>query len=90
MTYLFVVWLVLGVAVLSLALYRKLKAADEDDVIHLGEGQNTAIQKQGQLAKQLDVIDRWGKTLTAVEVLFGMGLAAAYLYSAWVESAQVH
>ena len=81
------VWAVLGLATLGLALYRKLMTADEQDVVHLGPGEEREIPKQALLVKKLDVVDRWGKTLTVITVLVGLALAAGYLYNGWQDPA---
>ena len=81
-----VIWFVLGIVTAALALYRKLVSQKEEDYIHLGPGQERMISEQTALAKKMDVIDRWGKTLTAITVVFGLVLAGGYLYQAWIES----
>jgi hypothetical protein len=78
------VWVVLGVATLILAIYRWLLSEhNESDVVHLGPGEEKEIPKQVSLAKKLDTIDRWGKTMTVVIAVMGLGLATAYLYQAF-------
>jgi hypothetical protein len=89
MIYLFSLWLALGAAVVAMALYRKYVSRNEDDALHLTPGMDVAVQRQAQLAGQLDWIDRWGKTLTVVAVLYGMALAGYWLYQAWLESGQI-
>jgi hypothetical protein len=36
------------------------------------------------VAHKLEVIDKWGKILTAITVIFGLVLGALYLYQSWV------
>ena len=79
-----VVWVILAVATLGLALYRKLISAGEEDLIHLGPGQERHIPEQIALAGKLKAVDRWGKTLTVVTVLIGLAMAAVYLYQAFL------
>ncbi len=81
-----VIWVILAIATLGLALYRKLISAGEEDLIHLGPGEERQIPEQVALAGRLKAIDRWGKTLTIVTVLVGLAMAALYLYQAF----QVH
>ena len=38
---------------------------------------------QVSLAHRLALIDRWGKSLTVVVALYGVALAAIYLYQVW-------
>ena len=88
MPYLFVVWCILAVAVLSMAGYRKLVANHEDDLVHLGDGDARLISNQRNVGERLSSIDKWGKILTIVTVVFGVVLGSIYLYQGWVESAQ--
>src|SRR5712691_11836476 len=81
LTFVVSIWAVLGIVTLALAIYRGAFAAHrEEDVVHLGSGEEREIPKQTALARRMDAIDRWGKTLTIIVVLIGLGLAAAYLY----------
>ncbi len=83
-TFLISIWVVLGVATLILAIYRSVLATHrEDDVVHLADGEQGEIAKQTSLARRLNAIDRWGKTMTVVVTVIGLGLATAYLYQAW-------
>ncbi len=75
-----VIWVVLAIATLGLALYRKLISASEEDLIHLGPGEEKQIPKQVQLEARLRAVDQWGKTLTVVTVVVGLAMAAVYLY----------
>jgi len=77
-------WMVLGIATLGLAVYRwVLSAHNEHDVVHLGAGEEKEIPRQVTLARKMNTIDRWGKTMTIVTAAVGLALATAYLYQAW-------
>jgi hypothetical protein len=78
-----VLWIVLAAAVISLIVYRKTVASKEDDSLHVSDGVNVS-QQQVSVAQKLEVIDKWGKILTAVAVVFGVVLGAAYMYQTWV------
>ena len=83
-TYFISVWVVLGVATLILAIYRHLLTVhQEEDVVHLADSEQGEIAKQTLLARRLTTIDSWGKSLTIVVTIIGLGLATAYLYQAW-------
>jgi uncharacterized membrane protein len=75
-----VIWTILAIATLGLALYRKLISAGEEDLIHLGPGEDGQISGQVALEAKLRAVDRWGKTLTVITVLIGLAMAAIYLY----------
>jgi len=79
-----VIWVILAIATLGLALYRKLISAGEEDLIHLGPGEERRIPEQVALAGKLKAVDRWGKTLTVITVLIGLAMAAIYLYQAFL------
>ncbi|HTC88946.1 MAG TPA: hypothetical protein VK686_11650 [Bryobacteraceae bacterium] len=79
-----VVWVLLAIATLGLALYRKLISAKEEDLIHLGPGEGRYIPEQLALAGKLKVVDSWGKTLTVITVAVGLAMAAVYLYQAFL------
>jgi hypothetical protein len=78
-----VTWCFLAVVVLGLALYRNLAQIHEDDMIHLSPGEEKMIPKQVAFFRKLDVVDRWGKTLTVVALAGGLAIAGAFLYRAW-------
>jgi hypothetical protein len=73
-------WALLAAAVVGLVVYRKMVSSREDDTLHLD--QSTASQ-QNTVAHKLEVIDRWGKILTAVAFLYGLVVAAVYFFNVW-------
>jgi hypothetical protein len=82
-------WVVLGIATLGLALYRKLISANENDVVHLAASEDSQISGQVALARKLETIDRWGKTLTIITVAIGVAIGLAYMYQAWMDPSSV-
>ena len=89
MTPIVMIWVVLGIATLGLALYRKLISANEEDLIHLAAGEELQIPVQQALARKLQAIDRWGKILTIVTLLIGVAIGIAYMYQAWMDPSSV-
>jgi len=77
-----VLWSLLAFVVLALALYRKISSLREDDLIHIGPGEESKIPKQVELFNKLARVDRWGKSLTVVVAATGLALAMTYLYRA--------
>jgi len=75
-----VFWGVLAIVVLFLIIYRKSITNREDDSIHL---EGSVPTEQVSLAHRLAMIDRWGKTLTVIVAVYGVALAAIYLYQVW-------
>jgi len=86
MTLLTVLWSLLALGVIGLALYRKLLASREDDLIHVSAGTEKLIPQQFEMANKLEAIDRWGKILTAAALVLGLTIAAVYLYHAWIQN----
>ena len=78
---LIVTWGVLALAVLALFIRRQVISNHEDDSLHVLHG---ALNQQVSMAQKLDQIDKWGKILTVVTVIFGLLLAAAYVYGQFV------
>lgn len=77
-----VLWALLAVVVLTLIAYRKVVSLQEEETLHLG---NLAeADHQAVIARKLDWIDKWGKLLTVVAVVYGVLLAAAYTYHVWL------
>jgi hypothetical protein len=74
-------WGVLGVIVLVLAAYKTKLGRQEDDHIHFSEREAALVASQAQVAHRLELVEKWGKTLTVVLVLYGIALGAYYLYT---------
>lgn len=80
-----ILWTLLAAAVIGLALYRKIAVAPrEDDLIHVGAGEERLISRQEATTRKLDAIDKWGKILTIVVIVSGLAIASVYLYQAWI------
>lgn len=81
---LFVTWLLLATGVVILAFYRKAVARKDDEMLHVSDAEAPVVVQQTVIAKKLDVIDKWGKVLTVVAVVYGLVVLAYYLYLGWV------
>ena len=86
MMYLFLVWCAMAAFVLSLAMYRKVVARSEDDLVHLGEADDRLVNQQKTVASRLEFIDRWERILTIVTIAFGLVVGVVYLYNGWMDS----
>lgn len=80
-----VIWACIALATIGLALYRKMVTRNEDDYLHVAEGEAKAIPQQIATAQKLDAIDRWEKLLMIVTVAGGVLVGLAYLYQLWLE-----
>jgi len=76
-------WAVLATVVVILAVYRRRLDLKVDDTLHVLDSEASSIPAQEEVSKKLIVVDRWGKILTVVAVLYMLGIAAAYIYSSF-------
>jgi putative heme iron utilization protein len=83
-----VIWIAMATVVGGLALYRKFISRSEVDVIHLRDNELAAVSEQDNLAHRLEKVDRWGKLLTIVLIVYGLLIACGWLVYAWKESVQ--
>jgi hypothetical protein len=81
---LLVLWGVLAVSVLALFVWHKAVGRNEDDTLHVLHAD--ALPQQVAVAHKLEVIDRWGKTLTIVTVIYGILIGALFMYQTWVQT----
>jgi hypothetical protein len=79
-----VVFALMAAAVIALIITRKLVASAEDDTLHVMEGDAAMIPRQQAIAHKLEVIDRWGKSLTVLTIVFGLVIGALWVYQSWV------
>jgi hypothetical protein len=85
-----ILWILTGVAVLALLAWRKAVAMNEDDNLHVLDG--GAVEKgaaQFAVAQKLDLIDRWGKIVTVVAVVYGVILGGVYVWHSWIVYSQI-
>ena len=73
-----VTWGVLGIVILLLLFYRSRIAAHEDDTLHVSHDTDL-VSEQAVLATKLGAVDRWGKILTIILVVYGLALAGYYI-----------
>jgi hypothetical protein len=77
-----VLWALIAIVVLALIAYRKLVSFQEEETLHLGNA--AEANHQAVIGRKLDWIDKWGKLLTVIAVVYGVLLAAAYTYRVWL------
>jgi hypothetical protein len=77
-----VLWVLLAMVVLMLVAYRKVVSLQEEETLHLANA--AEANHQAVIARKLDSIDKWGKLLTVVAVVYGMLLFAAYTCHVWL------
>ena len=77
-------WALLAVSVIVMIVWRKTVARNEDDQLHVM--QTAAVTQQAEVAHKLEVIDKWGKIVTAVTIAYGVLIAALFIYQTWVQT----
>ncbi|HEX3743499.1 MAG TPA: hypothetical protein VHW09_06205 [Bryobacteraceae bacterium] len=85
-----ILWSLLGVSVLALFIWRKAVSTKEDDSLHVLDG--ASVEKSAQqavVAQKLDLIDKWGKILTVVALLYGVILGGLYAWQVWVQNTKI-
>jgi hypothetical protein len=85
---LFFIGLALVVAVLLLALTRRIVAKQEDDTLHVLAGPGV-IQHQVALAHRLAVIDRWGIALTIATAAYVVAVFVLFECQYWLQSSRM-
>jgi hypothetical protein len=81
----FILGIVLVLAVIALAVWRKVVAGQEDDTLHV-LAEPSVITHQVSVAHKLEVIDKWGKLLTIVTTLYLIAVVVFYAYQHWVKT----
>lgn len=81
-------WAVLAVVVIVMIVYRRAIARREDDSLHVLADAGM-VPQQAAFAHKIEAIDKWGKILTVVTVVFGLILGAMYVYQTWVAMSHI-
>ncbi len=85
-----VLWCLLAVTIMALFVWRKMVASKEDDNLHVLDGASAVkSSEQVAVAQKLDLIDKWGKIVTVVVVVYGVILAGAYVWQSWLQNSRV-
>lgn len=85
-------FLVLGallvLSVIIMIVWRQSIARQEDDSLHVTHGA-AAVPQQAHVADRLDAIDKWGKILTIVTVIYGLIVGSLFVYQQWVRASNL-
>jgi len=82
-------WGVLLIVTIGIGLYRSRLAAQEDDTLHVLDGEEQYLEQQKILSQKLDRLDRWVKILVIVLIVSGIAIGAAYVYYTFLTSDQI-
>jgi hypothetical protein len=81
-------WAVLAAVIVILLIYRSRLARQEEEGLHVLEGDISKVSQQMTVAQKLDAVDRWGKILTVLALLYGLALLGLFLWDAWERSSR--
>lgn len=85
-----ILWILLALTVLTLLIWRKTVSIKEDDNLHVLDGASVVKSaEQIAIAQKLDLIDKWGKIVTIVAVVYGVILGALYVWQSWVQNSNI-
>ncbi len=84
-----IIWAVLALVIVILALYRKKMDSKADDMIHVLDAEVAVNATQTEVSKKIEVIDRWGKILTAVAAVYLFAIVGLYLYFSFTQESTV-
>ena len=79
-------WSALALVVIVLAIYRRMISSHEDDFLHVRDDASSVVAEQGAVAHKLEVIDKWGKTLTVITLVIGAALGGYWVYLSWLSN----
>jgi hypothetical protein len=80
-------WIVLAIGVIVMIAWRKTVSRQDDETLHVMDA--GAASHQLDVSHKLDTIDKWGKILTAITVIYGLVLGALYMYQSWIEMSRI-
>lgn len=82
------IWAVLAAVIVILLIYRSRLARQEDESLHVLDSDASKVTQQMTIAQKLEVVERWGKILTVLAVLYGLALLGLFLWDAWERSSR--
>lgn len=80
-----VTWAILALVIIALVVYRRMVGRSEDATLHVLDGDVARVPHQVVVTQKLESIDRWGKALTIMLVLYGLLLAVIYGYQSFTQ-----
>jgi hypothetical protein len=76
--------MILTTVVIGSIVYRKWVAKNEDDTLHVLDSDIAMVPRQAALAEELESIDRWGKALTVIALMYRLAVGCGHLYQACI------
>ena len=78
-----VLWMMMALVVVGMLGYRRWVSRNEDDTLHVMDSDIGMVPQQAALSVKLESIDKWGKLLTVIALVYGLLVGCAYLYQSW-------
>jgi len=79
-----ILWMIMALVVVGMLGYRRWVSRNEDDTLHVMDSDAGIVPQQAALSVKLESIDKWGKLLTVIALVYGLLVGCAYLYQSWV------
>lgn len=77
----FILWALITSVVLFLAFWRLMMGLHHSDSLHLGTGEERALEQEVQATRTMTRIESWGKTLTVISLILIAGIGIAWFYN---------
>jgi hypothetical protein len=78
-----IVGMILTLVVMSLLAWRFMLSKQEDDSVRLVHGTSN-MSRQAMVAHRVEAVDKWGRLLTIVTVVYLIIIGSIYLYRYWI------
>lgn len=76
-------WVVLLLIVIALAFYKKSIDSHVDESLHFDVSDDVMVKNQEAQAKRSNTVELWGKVLTIVVFLYGIGIVGLIALHQW-------
>lgn len=76
-------WVILTAIVIALAFYKKSLDSHVDEHLHIDAQEDGMVKEQVAQARRSEVVETWGKILTVVVFLYGLGIVGMIAYHQW-------
>ena len=76
-------WVVLTLIVVVLAIYKKSLDRHMDESLHIGADEDRLVKAQVAQTRLSTLVEKWGKVLTVVVFLYGLGIVGMIAYHQW-------
>ncbi len=79
----FILFCVLAAIVIAMIIWRRIVSQHEDNFVHV---MGDIPADQVRIEHKLEQIDKWGKLITVITVVYGVAIGALYFWQTWVQN----